>query len=336
MNIYVGRGGEDVEFIGGAGTSLVSTAGHFRSGKARCSMVANVNAVWRNRNPFSAATFWFSAVPYNQFTALSANSRCIVFLDANGVSRLYLTSNGANSSFRIFKVDAAGTATQLGSDFTFVWPTAALLCPKLDIYVDYQASGAVRVYSGGAQLFSFSGDPTTNSVTALAYVQLGSHSNSGNSVIEWSEVMVLDVDTRALSLCTWGAVANGNTHNFDTGVPAAANINEITCDDTTLDGSTTAGQIDQYTTGAVPSGVQAVLAYGVSARAVSGITGPSKLDLGLRLSGADYWSADLSISQSAWGHYSNDWFTNPATGVAFLTSEIGNAAGFNIGAKSVT
>ncbi len=336
-NIYIGRGGEDMEWAALGGAVLVTTGGHYRSGKARCSMktTGQIEA-WRNKTAFSAGSFWFGCYLYINFNTYSGNFRFITFADATGVERLYLTTNGSQSTWRVFKRDAAGTATQLGSDFTLVLPSSGFWSQKFDMRVVYATVGEVTIYSGGVPVFTYSGDTTTNSATALAFVTLSSMSTSGNASYEWSEALCLDVDTRGLSLVTWGPVANGNTHDWDTGTPAAANVNEVATDDTTLDGSTTAGQKDQYTTGAVPAGTTSVLAYGVGVRAVAGASGPAQLDLGLRLSGTDYWSADIPIQTGAFGTYYNDWLTNPATGVAFLPTEIGAASGFNIGAKSVT
>jgi hypothetical protein len=112
-------------------------------------------------------------------------------------------------------------------------------------------------------------------------------------------------------LQTLAPVANGNTHNFDTGTPGRSKVNENTLNDTTLDGSTTAGQIDQYTI-PVPShpGTFAIVAVGVSARMQKGTSGPSKMDLGVRSGGTDYWSTDISLGAS-WATSQNWWTTDP-------------------------
>jgi hypothetical protein len=66
---------------------------------------------------------------------------------------------------------------------------------------------------------------------------------------------VSDSDTRGMAgLVTLPPVANGNTHNFDVGTPAASNVNKIIINDSTFDGATTPGLIDQYTIGSLPAG----------------------------------------------------------------------------------
>jgi hypothetical protein len=227
---------------------------------------------------------------------------------------------------------AAGTFTQLGSTFPSGLATSTMA--KVDVHMNYASVGGfVELYINGNLVFSFSGDPTTEGVTALANFLLQQSAATGPSA--WSEVILADIDTRGLSLQTFPPVANGNTHNFDTGTPAAANVNETTINDATLDGSTTAGQIDEYTNGAVAAGTFDVIAFGISARAQKGATGPSKMDFVVRTAATDFFSSDVALS-TFWQNYQNWWLTNPNTGVAWLTSQIGSTAGFNIGLKSVT
>ncbi len=132
-----------------------------------------------------------------------------------------------------------------------------------------------------------------------------------------------------MSLQSLAPVANGNTHNFDTGTPAAANVNEITLSDGTVDGSTTAAQIDQYTIPALATGSFSILAVGVSARMQKGTSGPTKMDLGVR-STSDYWSADQVLTVT-WAAYQNWWTTDPNT-----ASSPWAALPSNIGLQSVT
>jgi hypothetical protein len=225
------------------------------------------------------------------------------------------------------KLDAAGTATQLGSSFSYA--ASSSVPEKFDVFVNYAVSGAITLYQGGIQIFSYTGDVTTNSVTALAGIRVHSVIQSASLGQAWSEIIVCDQDTRALNLQTLAPVANGNTHNFDTGTPAAANVNEITLDDSTLDGSTTTNQIDEYTIPAIASGTYGILAIGVSARMVKGATGPSKADLVVRSAAADYLSADKTLTLS-WDTYQNWWTADPATSAPWAGLPT------NIGIKSIT
>jgi hypothetical protein len=341
-------GGEDIDFVL-TGSSLVqTTANRFRSAYARCALAAgNVNIVVNtgfvtNALLFSASNFWFGAQTSNQNIGTnSLNADIWEFFDASGIVRLRMritTATPGGSVYTVQKVDAAGAATTLFTG-TLIW-NASGAAPneafKLDIHINYAVAGSIEMYYNRVLQGSFTGDVTTNSVTALAGFNLGGNSNtSGTSGIFWSEVMVLDVDTRSLNLQTFPPVANGNTHNFDTGTPAAANVNETVLSMATLDGSTTAAQIDEYTNGAVAAGTYAVLAFGVSALAQKGATGPSKMNLAVRTGGADFFSVD-QILTTTWADYQNWWVSNPNTSADWTTAQIGSTAGFNIGVKSVT
>jgi hypothetical protein len=259
--------------------------------------------------------------------------------DVNGIVRLrarFNTGGGPPNLMTIEKVTAAAVATTLFT-VSFVSDTVGtgVEATQLAWHVNYTGAGGgfVELYYKGILLGSFSGDPTTDGITSLSFLRM--LSNGGGNNTKWSEVMVTDFDIRACSLQTFAPVANGNTHNFDTGTPAAANVNEVTLNVATLDGSTTAGQIDEYTTAAVVAGTFDVAAYGVSALMSKGTSGPSKADLAVRTGGADFFSADFALGLF-YLDYQNWWMTNPGTGVAWTTAQIGSTAGFNIGVKSVT
>jgi hypothetical protein len=323
-------GGEDSEFIQSGGGSVDTTSGHWRSSWARCALATNNNpSTWQNLAPFSASTFWATARLFVNVATNgnTINTDLIAFLDSGGVKRLAIRGTGTAGQLKAVKINAVGTVTQIGSNFT--WPGASALSgapDKLDLNVTYAVAGALTFYLNGVQLFTFSGDVTTDSVTSLATIQFSGLTSNGH---DWSEVIVTDADTRSLGLLSLPPVANGNTHNFDTGTPAAANVNEITLSDATLDGSSTAGQIDEYTIGSLPAGSFTILAVGVSARMQKSATGPSKMDLLLRSGTTDYASADQVLTTS-WANYQNWWATDPNTSASWA------ALPANIGLKSVT
>lgn len=339
-------GSEDTEFAQLGGGVVVTTNTRYRTAFSRSALSstmlnsgAGLAGYWRNTVPFSASTFWFGAQIASSATGgfnTGASYQFLEFCTSDALPRIRFRGTSSSSFIMAaYKVDAAGTATQLGSSFAFPLTVTTGGMTKLDINIVYAVAGSINVYMNGVLLFSFTGDVTTNSTTTLAYVNLQNGSQASAGVMYWSEIMVLDIDTRSLNLQGFDPVANGNTHNFDTGTPAAANVNEATLDITTLDGSTTAGQIDQYTTGAVAAGTFGVLAYGVSAALQKGTSGPGKADLGVRTGSTDYWSADQTLITS-FGLFQNWWTVNPNTGVAWLPSQIGSTTGFNIGIKSVT
>lgn len=329
-------GGEDTEFFQVGGGAVTNAGGRFR-GTARCALASfgtNPQTVWwQNDTSFSASTFWLGAWLYTSDANSSNNATLMRFFDASGIVRLRFRTANGSSFYVVEKVDAAGTATQLGTINQWIFLNSGL--SKFDVHLVNAVAGLLEVYINTKLAFSFSGDTTTNSVTLITDYQLGgSAANVGLGGNCWSEVVVTDVDTRSLTLQTFGPVANGNTHNFDIGTPAAANVNEVFLNTATLDGATTAGLIDQYTQGAVTGGTFAVLAVGVSAYMQRGFAGPTKADLGVRTGGADFWSADKTLT-SPWNGYQNWWSVNPNTSLSWQTTEIGSTAGFNIGIKAV-
>ena len=130
-------------------------------------------------------------------------------------------------------------------------------------------------------------------------------------------------------LQTLAPVANGNTHNFDTGTPLASNVNEVVLSQATLDGSTTAGQIDQYTIPALVAGSYSIVDVSITAQLIKGASGPSKMDLGVRSGAVDTWGADKSLF-NYWESFQSNWALDPATTLAWA------ALPTNIGIKSVT
>ncbi len=324
--IYFG-GGEDSEFYQVGGGTVTTVAGWYRSAYARCGLMTNniLTSYWQNWLPFTVSTFWTSARwGFGASSTAAAGYKMVAWLDSSALERIRLISTGTNA-WKFEKVNGSGTATQLGAGFTLV-PTV-IVPDKLDVYIVYNAAGTITLYLNGIQYFTYSGDVTTDSLTALNNIRFGSTSNGANTA--WSEVILADTDTRSWNLQTLPPVANGNTHDFDTGSPAASNVNEIVLSDATLDGSTTAGQIDQYTIPSIAGGTYTIVSIGVSSRMQKGVSGPSKMDLGVRSGGTDYWSSDQTLTV-AWADYQNWWSTDPNTAATWA------ALPSNIGLKSVT
>jgi hypothetical protein len=337
-------GTEDLDFIFEGPITINTSTANFRSQFSRSCLLIGSNASFaRSATLFSASNFWFSARVANGFTAGNTSGAVVWRMyDSAGVVRLQmeLTAAGnAPTTYKVVKITAAGVKTTLFTG-TFIWP-APVAAPnetmKIDVNVNYAVAGSITMYltinSVLTTAGTFAGDVTTDAATALA--QIGVSDCGGGNNNKWSELMVCDVDTRNFSLQTFPPVANGNTHTFDTGTPAAANVNETIMNDATVDGSSVAAQIDEYTQGAVATGSFSVVAVGVSARALKGATGPSKMDFVVRTGAADFLSADVSLNVF-FATFQNWWTQNPNTVADWTTAQIGNTAGFNIGLKSIT
>lgn len=333
VTIYF-AGGEDIDHFATGPANVSTDTSLFRPAYARVALrPVGSSGLWTNNVAYvgTPSTFWFTARVNFGNSYNSGPFNVLQFLDGTGFARLRIyegASGGiqASTPMTVQKCNTAGTYTTLTNTLTSWTYVASSAADKLDIYWDNQVSGTLNIYINGILVFNYSGDTTTETTT-IAKHQLG-QGNSGNDV-GWSEIIVLDVDTRSMSMQTVAPVAFGNTHNFDVGPAAAANVNETTLNDATLNGSTSAGQIDQYTIPALATGVFTILAFGIQARMRKGTTSPSKMDLGVRVSSTDYWSSDISLT-GTFASYSNWWLTDPST------SAVWAALPTNIGLKSVT
>lgn len=369
-------GGEDLSFtpIGSGILSAASsvfvgswgvdtTANSFRSGYGRYSLAQNggiavvltssyLRTIPLNGSAFSSSSFWVSfrcnvkGGNANQTGAYIP----VRFVDSAGVVRLRIKFSNVNTppndTFIVEKLNSAGTNTQIGSTSTgrymsFIASGSYSTVPdKIDIFVNYAASGTFTVYTNGVQTFTFSGDVTTDSQTALAAVDLGASVgsvNSTNPFTNYSEVIVSTRDTRNMSLLTQAPTANGNTHNWDGGTAANASANFAGTGQISPQYATSSGLIQQYQiTPAVPTGTFGVISVVQHAQATIGLSGPTKFDFMVRSGATDYTSSDISPT-AAWATYVNNWDTNPNTTVAWLTTDLpASSTSFNMGLKSVT
>src|SRR5258708_4049543 len=135
-------GGEDSDLVQVGGGVMNATGGRFRSAYARgslqCQTTGGTNSqFWRNAVAFAASTFWFSGQHWVGGTTIVTGQHLWRALDVNNIVRLrlLLNSGGLTQSISVQKVDAAGAATQLGSNFTLV--AASSTVEKLDIKVVY-------------------------------------------------------------------------------------------------------------------------------------------------------------------------------------------------------
>lgn len=323
-------GGEDYDFtkLGACSVDTATTSAR-RTANARCSLKVNAGAGstdgWSGTFSAPQSAFWLTA-RYYATNSYSSSSYFIQLKDASGVTRLTVD---IAPGLRLSKVSAAGSVTSLAT--TAVTPAAATLI-KVDMYVNYGASGTVQLYLDGTLVLSYSGNTVTDSATAIASVVLGGINT--NVPHYWSEVICADVDTRSMSLVTLAPTANGNTFNWDAG--SYANINETTLDDTGVISSGTVGQVAQFTVGSSGiTGNSAIKAVCVTARASAGTTGPQHVKASVRTGGADYASATIALQSGSLARIQGVFLTNPATGNAWVNSDV-TAAGFNVGLVSDT
>ena len=246
--------------------------------------------------------------------------------------RLVVRDTGTAGTWAVYKRNAAGTYTQLGSNFTTGLSSAVT---AFDIHVVYGTSGSVTIYLAGAQVFSFSGDTTTDSATTLSSVELAGIATGSNNVI-WSEVFVADSDTRGSGLWLMNSSTAGNAQTWS-GTPS--NVNEQVTADTTYIAAASAGLIEEFKTGgiALPTGSWGVAAVKMIARALVGTSGPQHVEYVTRVGSTDYVGGSWAPPVGSFATDTQNYMQalNPGTGVAWTTGDL-TATTFNYGVESVT
>jgi hypothetical protein len=328
MTVYWVGGGEDIDLTK-IGSAVTNTTSFFRSGYGRSAYAclnpqgANAGYSWRGSNLFSLATFWLGARFWNTATLTNPTTGnapvdLIRFYDASGTARLAIVNTGSSnytsSTMVLQSINISGTRVQLGSS----WTTGSTFTinqstpDKLDINLNYATSGFFNVYINGLSVFSFSGDITTNGITALAGFELFGGNSVGN-IGYWSELLIADFDTRLSSVYTyvqWSGPISG--------------ISELVANDLTGLSSTAASQVEDITlTGTtIPNvNLSVVKAVAVTTRTIAGNSPPQHLDVGLTISGGEYFSNTIAIANS----FSNQitiFNTNPANSAAWSYSAI--------------
>lgn len=349
-------GQEDLDFViytglvtfGSPGVAINTTAGTFRSGYARYSLsiMDNHNPVLTNVNfgtrPWSssATAFWSHAqVGEFQTAGATSNSRSatpLQWLSSDNVVRLQLVNSGASgvgtippTTFAVQTVNSAGTTTNLGTTSPmFSFGSLA----QVDVYINYAVAGQILIYQNGGLVFSYSGNVTTDGVTALSQMRLGSISQLGlgTAYTCWSEVIMSTRDTRAMSLITQAGAGAGNTTSW-TGTVSQVNGN--TASDADPNYTTSANAVQQYTATSIPAGAYGILTAITTLRAAGGLTGPQNIQASVRTGGSDFFGSTTALDLS-WQRITYAWDTNPNTGVAWAVADL-NAAGFNLGFKSI-
>ena len=361
-------GGEDLDYttyLGGASSFSWSTSANaFRSGYARGATSLFIPGTTPDTTKYAVISFaassnFWATFRMNYYAFGNGNTgacRPLKFFDSSGVERIRVQLSaafvGPNDTFVVQKVNAAGTATTLGTTSTGRYGSAIvtnsgapiLAVPdKMDVFINYGVSGQIQIYNTtpvGTILVYDSGtvDTTTDGNTTLAQMGLGGVATSVNgNVVTYSEIIISTTDTRTMSLVTQAATANGNTHNWTAGTAANISAASFATGDASPNYSQTAAQIQQYTiTPAIPTGNFSVVAMVHKARVLAGASPPTKFDFMVRTAATDFSSSDFTPT-GMWATYQNIWAVIPNTTAAWATTDFpASSASFNYGLKSVT
>lgn len=313
-------GGELEDFtLGGSVTFSTSGSVKMRAAYARgyaivaaasTNMAASIKAAFTASSAFSATARFYQ----NNNTAAS---RTLCWFATGGSARLRLTCSGSSPTTIILESYTSGgvAATLATSSLTF----AADVLHRLDVTVDYQAAGRVRVWINGTLYIDFSGNPIVSSATTLDGFYMSTCSQSFDC--NWSEVIVATQDTRTLSLVTLAPNAAGSANAW-TG--AYTDVDETTASDIDVMTSATANQVANLNTTGMPTGWSnlTVTAVKVTASAARGSTGPSKLALGVRTNTTDSFPTATTLDTGFSTPVTTYYELNPVTSAAWTTTEI--------------
>jgi hypothetical protein len=340
--------GEDGDFTymnGSVGSGIaVATAGNAFRNTANCGRAYARCAVgfqgqpfgyrfWQGGNGFTLSSGWVSTRVWLQSTNIDAPNRMFGLIDANGVPRIYIipNANSEMSIFNVFKRDAAGNSTLLGTTSSGFTP-GPQIPDKLDIQFDYSPSGLLKIYINRNMVFSVSNtDITTDGVTALGGTLHGNYEQSLFETTFYSECIVSDSDTRDMSLTTLAPTAAGTVDQWTGEV---SNVNASIVNDANFDTTTTSGATQRYLAGQIAPGNYVIVAKVTSIRATQGGGSLTRLALDQLVSGAEHTSAPVPFP-GAFGPVTFIEATSPATGAAWTQAELGSAAR-EVGVKALT
>lgn len=335
------HGGEWTDFTCTGSCTTSTSAGTFRTNYARYALQLAVASASdppssRFQTPVftASSTLWVHFWYNNSNGTTQAAYHLVGIYNTAGNIPIVVRGTGVGSQFKISSRTAAGAYTDL---VTCPLTSAIFENHQYDLKIVYGTSGEVTLYQDSVQQCTYSGNVTNgDGATQLNQAYFNGSSNVGNF---WSEIIIADEDTRAMSRLSLYPVASGNTTGW-------TNSTGTTPCTTSILGKVTPSDTNYVYTGSSalkelctvfntwPAGTWAVKSVSVSIRALRGAGGPQNITPTMRVGTTDYsltpnWTPTTTFNNGL--YLKQD--TSPATGSAWTQSEL-SAAGFNIGFTS--
>lgn len=298
MTAFVPSDGSGIETIGAANFDAAFSRAAVRPG--------NTTGIYSSTPTLALPDEFYTHFLFRYDGASSLDSTAVaMFASGTEVFRVERSGSGSVGTLQM-KALISGSLANVGSPVTFDNASQQ----HVDLYIDgNNASGTATLFIAGTERTTDTAD--LSSVTGIDEVRF----YFGSYV---SQVVIADEPTIGFRVLTRYPAAAGTTSDWTGG---ASDVDEAVYDDADFCNTSTSDAVEQFTnTGPAIDGYS-VRAVGVYARAKRGGTGPSNLQLGLRASGTDYFSASkaLSVGYSAYGEI---WETNPATSAAWVNTAI--------------
>lgn len=331
-------GGEDSDFVCNGTCAVNTTTTNYDSNYAREAYNISFSSATDPPTTFaqspvftSGSILWIHASVAVGGAAVTNNAHGLDVLSPDGITRISLRQTSTTGIYKI------STRNNAGSFVDLVTASACVTLPAtvyhIDLFVNYNTSGEAAFYCNGTKIADVTGDVTTNGATQLNSFRLGNLTvNTAGLGTGWSEVIAATTNTTSMRVATLAPVANGNTDTWDVG--GVSNVNEITLNDTTVNASGTATQVQLYTVGSLPSNNLQIEDLALSARALVDTTGPQHMQAMVRTSSTNYNSASMAPLNATFGPNWIDFPTNPNTGLLWTATDLGTV-GFNIGYESI-
>lgn len=321
MTFYFAAGEMSGFIPSDATTSDSTTAGRFNSSFARGAVLCGAG----------------SASQYGESAAISLPDEFYVHFDLNRATSSPTTTTGLALSAAgtdVFRIQTNNTTLQMQVLLLGVWTNVGTAVSydgttlqTIDLYIDgNSATGTAKLYIAGTLRLTVASTDLSPVASITAVRSYGINTASGHNI---SQVIIADEPTIGMRLATYypsGAGATGDWTGDYT------SVDEAVLNDADFIYSGTNGQVELFTgTGPALTGY-VVRAVGVYARAKKGASGPSNLQLAIRVNGTTYTSSSkaLDVGYSAYG---NIWSQNPDTTADWLVSQISSV---QFGVKAVT
>lgn len=261
---------------------------------------------------------------------VTTDATMVRVLDGTGIARI-VVRGAPGGAIKVDKRDGAGTFTNLFTSAAGAVGVTGFVPYPFDMKLVYGVSGSVTLWLNNISVGSFSGDVTTDGITAIAQVEYSSIDTAQN--LSWSECFGSDSITINAGLFTLEPLAAGVTQNW---AGVAADINKPVIDDTTFISDGTPGDLSGWTTPVTfPTGAWLIQSIIQEARAAVGLAGPQHFDWYARTAdGSDHLGGATNGPGLFFSNFSNFiWATNPHTGGDWVVGDI--VAGFNLGVESL-
>lgn len=308
--------GEDLDWNQGTLPTVITTAGHFRAGYARCALRIPTAGSPMRTPTFPARTdAWVTARLY----VGNANLNQVV-LGLGHATSLKSIGVGVSAASGYYAMRAClylwdgATFTVLASE-----PGYSLTgLVKIDLHLQaYGDTGTLTAYVDGVQVVTYTGDLRIAGVTGFDCLLSGPLASGIGGVSDLSEAILADEDTRLFSLVTLAGTGDGDENTFDSG--GAAEISEVTLSDASTAYSATPGQTLLMALSDLPSGEFIVKAIGLSARVSDGVGGMA-MQIGVKTNGAVHVGDPIAL-EAAWETARAVLQQNPETVNVFTPAE---------------